>query len=143
MARLRPLLPAVLIAVCLGACALAPSAIALAAHRTHARSAHARVCHNTALLPTGHDLRLIRAATLCLINRERTAHGERPLRANHRLTRAAQAHSHNMAARDYFEHDGAGGPGGGTPLTRLRASGYISSARVGFEVGENIAWATS
>jgi uncharacterized protein YkwD len=143
MARLRPLLPAVLLAFCVGVCALASSAFALATHRSHARSARTRVCRNTALQPTSHDLHLIRTATLCLINRERAAHGERPLRANHRLTRAAQAHSRSMATGDYFEHDGPGGPGGGTPLTRMRAAGYISSARVGFEVGENIAWATS
>jgi uncharacterized protein YkwD len=140
MARLRSLLPAVLIAAIAGACALPSSAVAHGTHKARAHGAHARVCHNTALQPTGHDLRLIRAATLCLINRERAAHGVRPLRANRRLTRAAQAHSRSMAAGDYFEHDG---PGGSTPLARLRAAGYISSARVGFEVGENIAWATS
>jgi uncharacterized protein YkwD len=146
MARLRPLYFAVILASCLGAFALASSAFALGSHRAanrHTRSARTRVCHNTALEPTAHDLRLIRAATLCLINRERTAHGERPLRGNARLRRAAQAHSRSMAVRDYFGHDGAGGPGGGTPLTRLRAAGYISSTRIGFEVGENIAWATS
>jgi uncharacterized protein YkwD len=43
-----------------------------------------------------------------------------------------------MALDDYFEHIG---PRGQTPLARLRAVGYISSSR-GYEVGENIAWAT-
>jgi uncharacterized protein YkwD len=142
MARLRPLLSAVLLAVSLGvgACTLASSAFALSSHRAHARGARTHVCLNTGLEPTGLDLRLIRTATLCLINRERAAHGERPLRANRRLRRAAQAHSRSMADGDYFEHDG---PGGSTPLMRLRAAGYISSTHVGFEVGENIAWATS
>jgi len=47
-----------------------------------------------------------------------------------------------MAVDDYFEHVGAGGSGGGTPLARLRAVGYISSSRDSYEVGENIAWGT-
>jgi len=90
-------------------------------------------------MPTKGDVALIRAATLCLVNRERAAHGERPLRANRRLTRAAQAHSDSMAFENYFEHVG---PRGQTPLARMRAVGYISSSRVGYEVGENIAWGT-
>jgi uncharacterized protein YkwD len=100
---------------------------------------HARACTHTQLTPTGQNLNLIRAATLCLINRERAAHGERPLRPNTRLRRAAQAHTDSMAFGDYFEHVG---PRGQTPLTRMRNAGYISSSRVGYEVGENIAWGT-
>jgi uncharacterized protein YkwD len=96
-------------------------------------------CANTRLRPSATNTALIRAATLCLINRERLTHGERALRPNRRLRRAAQAHSVSMAFGDYFEHDG---PSGQTPLTRLRDAGYISSSRVGYEVGENIAWGT-
>jgi uncharacterized protein YkwD len=44
-----------------------------------------------------------------------------------------------MAAEGYFEHQS---PDGSTPLSRMRAAGYISSSRVGYEVGENIAWGT-
>ncbi|MCW3019836.1 MAG: SCP-like extracellular [Solirubrobacterales bacterium] len=106
--------------------------------RTRPRSGH-RTCANTRLRPTPANIALIRAATLCLINRERAAHGERALRPNKRLRRAAQAHSASMALGDYFEHDG---PSGQTPLARLRNAGYISSSRVGYEVGENIAWGT-
>ena len=109
--------------------------------RTNPEHGHS-TCANTRLRPSQANLPLIRAATLCLINRERRAHGERALRPNKRLRRAAQAHSESMALGDYFEHDGAGGPGGGTPLARLRGAGYISSSRVGYEVGENIAWGT-
>jgi len=90
-------------------------------------------------MPTTADLKLIRAATLCLVNRERSRRSERPLRPNVRLRRAAQAHSRSMAFDDYFEHVG---PRGQTPLARMRAVGYISSSRAGFEVGENIAWGT-
>ncbi len=111
-----------------------------AAHSlAHRRSAHGRTCANAGLTPTTDDLKLIRAATLCLVNRERAVRGERPLRANRRLARAAQAHARSMAVNDYFEHIS---PSGLTPLARMRAVGYISSSRVGYEVGENIAWAT-
>jgi len=102
-------------------------------HGRHTRCAHAQ------LKPTARNLKLIRAATLCLINRERTAHGEHPLHPNARLRRAAQAHSASMAFGDYFQHYG---PQGQTPLSRIRAAGYISSSRMGYEVGENIAWGT-
>ncbi len=98
-------------------------------------------CAHTLLAPTRQNVSLIRTATLCLINRERAARGERPLRPNARLRRAAQAHTESMAFGDYFEHVGRGGPGGGTPLARMRNVGYVSS-RVGYEVGENIAWGT-
>jgi uncharacterized protein YkwD len=105
----------------------------------HRRSARGHTCVHAGLAPTARDLRLVRAATLCLVNRERATHGERPLRVNGRLARAAQAHVRSMAVYDYFEHVS---PSGLTPLARMRAVGYISSSPVGYEVGENIAWAT-
>ncbi len=98
-----------------------------------------RACAHATLRPTRADLALIRTATLCLVNRERAAHGEQPLRANVRLERAAQVHTESMAFGDYFEHFG---PRGQTPLARMRAAGYVSSSRVGYEVGENIGWGT-
>jgi len=100
---------------------------------------HHHACRHAGLRPTRKNLGLIRAATLCLVNRERALHGERPLRPNARLRRAAQAHTMSMAREDYFEHVG---PRGQTPLARMRSVGYISSSRVGYEVGENIAWGT-
>jgi uncharacterized protein YkwD len=89
------------------------------------------------LRPTTRNLPLVRAAVLCLVNRARAAHGERPLRPNRRLRRAAQAHSASMAEHGYFEHLG---PRGQTPLARMRAAGYIPGSRVGYAIGENIAW---
>jgi len=124
------------IALCAG------STTAFGATRAQHHAVRFARCANSTLRPTTGDLALIRAATLCLINRERAAHGERPLHANARLRRAAQQHTNSMVAHDYFEHVGPGGSGGGTPLARMRAVGYISSSRVGYEVGENIAWGT-
>ena len=97
-------------------------------------------CPDARLTPSASNIAQVRAATLCLVNRERAAHGERAAALEHRAsTRAAQAHTESMAFGDYFEHVG---PGGQTPLARMRAAGYIYSSRVGFEVGENIAWGT-
>jgi uncharacterized protein YkwD len=100
---------------------------------------HDGVCAGSQLRPTGQDLAQVDTATLCLVNRERLAHGEVALKPNARLAAAAQSHSADMAAGDYFEHDGRHGD---TPLSRMRASGYIFSSRIGYAVGENIAWAT-
>jgi Cysteine-rich secretory protein family len=111
--------------------------------RTVERAGSARripgACLDAGLWPSGTDLGLIRAVTLCLVNRERAEAGERPLSPNMRLQHAAQAHTDNMAVRDYFEHDG---PRGDTPLSRVRASGYLLSSRLSYEVGENIGWGT-
>jgi uncharacterized protein YkwD len=90
-------------------------------------------------MPDASDLAKVRAATLCLINRERAAHDERPLQANGRLQRAAQGHTEEMVSGDYFSHFA---PSGAGPASRMRASGYIHGGNVGYEVGENIAWGT-
>lgn len=124
-------------ALVFAACAGGSPALA-AQQRAHSSARHGG-CAHAGLAPTASDLGAIRAATLCLVNRERRAAGERALRPNARLRRAAQTHSRSMAFEDYFEHVG---PGGVTPLARLRAVGYISSSRAGYEVGENIAWGT-
>jgi uncharacterized protein YkwD len=135
--RLPRLVVAVALATVAAACAGSPSA--LAARSRDYSSAHKRACPHAGLTPNGKNVNLIRVATLCLINRERAVHDERPLRPNARLRRAAQAHTNSMAIDDYFEHVG---PRGQTPLARMRAVGYVSSSRVGCEVGENIAWGT-
>jgi len=110
-----------------------------AARHTAAPVPQNGACPNTQLRPSSRDLPLIRTATLCLVNRERLGHGMAALAPNARLETAAQGHSADMAAGDYFEHDGRHGD---TPLSRMRASGYIFSSRIGYAVGENIAWAT-
>lgn len=91
------------------------------------------------MVPTAGNLETVREATLCLINRERVTRGERPLRLDSKLQRAAQGHSESMVDGGYFAH---ASPSGSTPLQRMRAAGYIHSPRVDYEVGENIAWGT-
>jgi uncharacterized protein YkwD len=146
MARLRLVCVAVLAVLCVSLSAGSSFALGATAHArgTHARahrsgSARERACPHARLRPTEKNLNLIRAATLCLVNRERAAHGERSLRPNARLERAAQRHTDSMAFGDYFEHVG---PRGQTPLARMRAARYIHSSQIGYEVGENIAWGT-
>jgi uncharacterized protein YkwD len=96
-------------------------------------------CTETTLQPSAANLPRVRAATLCLVNRERTSRGLSALAPDGQLQQAAQGHSEDMAVGDYFEHDGRNGD---TPLSRMRASGYIFSSRIGYAVGENIAWGT-
>ena len=96
-------------------------------------------CPDATLSPNVRDILRIRAAVLCLVNRERSDRGEKPLALNPRLEHAAQAHTESMAFGDYCEHVG---PRGDTPLSRMRAAGYIYSSQIGYEVGENIGWGT-
>jgi uncharacterized protein YkwD len=109
--------------------------------KKHSRSTAADngACLNAALQPTAQNVESIRVATICLVNRERAVQGETPLQDNSKLQSAAQAHTESMAWGNYFEHLG---PGGQTPLDRMRTAGYIYSSNIGFEVGENIAWGT-
>jgi uncharacterized protein YkwD len=108
-------------------------------HGSHARHADTSGCEGANLRPDAENLEAVREATLCLVNRERVTRGERALTLNDKLERTAQEHSESMAQDDYFGHEG---PGGSTPLSRMRAAGYIYSSRVGYEIGENIAWGT-
>jgi uncharacterized protein YkwD len=106
--------------------------------RARSRSADSG-CADAGLAPSPQNLERIRTATLCLVNRERAANGEAALRASPQLQQAAQGHTESMVTNDYFEHLG---PGGQTPLQRMRAAGYIYNSQIGYSVGENIAWGT-
>ncbi|MFE2234353.1 sigma-70 family RNA polymerase sigma factor [Streptomyces sp. NPDC059442] len=72
---------------------------------------------------------------ISLVNAERAKAGCSPLTANSQLTRAAQAHSDDMAARDFFDHTNPDGKG---PGDRVTATGYPWST-----YGENIAMGQS
>jgi uncharacterized protein YkwD len=97
-------------------------------------------CQGTELTPQPDNLEAIRAATGCLVNQERARNGEPPLGLNNdELEQAAQGHSDEMVAANYFDHVS---PSGETPLQRLQAAGYIPAPPAGYAVGENIAWGT-
>jgi uncharacterized protein YkwD len=80
----------------------------------------------------------VAAATLCLINQQRTHAGLAALADNAKLDQVARAHSQDMTANLYFDHVS---PSGSTPESRMTQVGYISN-RVSWVVGENIAWGT-
>jgi len=78
------------------------------------------------------------SATLCLLNRERTRRGLKPLRLDRRLSKAALAHSADMVRRGYFEHNS---PNGRTPFQRMLATNYVPRGAA-WTLGENIGWGT-
>jgi uncharacterized protein YkwD len=96
-------------------------------------------CQNTQLTPEAGDLEDVRAAVLCLVNRERAQHGEAPLEPNQALERAAEEHDQEMLVENYFDHVS---PGGLTPVQRIRSTGYIPNSSDGYVIGENLAWGT-
>jgi uncharacterized protein YkwD len=89
-------------------------------------------CAGSWLRPTAANGARVRAATLCLINAQRTRHGDQPLTENVMLDRAAVLHSVDMAKRKYFEHVD---PDGVHPDARIVQQGYPPIL-----VGENLAW---
>lgn len=118
--------------------AQAPSSSALARSAMIARVL-ATPCQNVQLMPESGNVALVRAAVLCLINRQRAEHGESPLTPNAELEQAAEGHAQEMVSADYFDHVS---PSGLTPVGRVRADGYIPSPMVGYVIGENLAWGT-
>ncbi len=68
---------------------------------------------------------------IALVNAERAKEGCGPVTGNSLLARAAQGHSDDMAARDFFDHTN---PDGAGPGERVTATGYGWST-----YGENIA----
>jgi uncharacterized protein YkwD len=96
-------------------------------------------CPDTTLTPEPADIARLRASVLCLINRVRAEHGEEPLAANPELERAAEEHSQELVADDYFAHVS---PSGVTPVQRIESTGYVPGPTVGYVLGENLAWGT-
>jgi len=71
------------------------------------------------------------------INESRAAHGLRPLHPARGLRRAAQRHSNDMVARDYFAHTS---PTGSTLYHRILTSGFVVWGN--WSAGEDLAWGT-
>ena len=78
------------------------------------------------------------AKVISLVNKQRSKRGLKPVRAKYSLTRAARAHSREMAQRNRLTHYSANGDSVGQ---RLRSYGYSRSGYRYWGVGENIAWA--
>jgi uncharacterized protein YkwD len=107
-----------------------------------ARAAPARrpspPCAGANLYPSAADIRAVDTATVCLVNRLRSAYGLHLLRVNRALSHVATSQVTSMVRRDYFADVG---PSGQTPLSLVAVTGYAVHAAE-FAVGENIAWGT-
>lgn len=111
--------------------ALAPAAMAVPATAGAAAGKAHAACASGHVHPAQLAKRQARAATLCLINRERSRRGLRPLRLHPRLTVASVRHSRNMVRRDFFAH--------GNFVARVLNAGYVRR-RAAWALGENLAW---
>ncbi|HEX2071756.1 MAG TPA: CAP domain-containing protein [Thermoleophilaceae bacterium] len=135
-ALLRPLLAALVLCALLlalappGADASPRARISGYLPNCHVATAVASFAPRTA--PT---IRLARAA-VCLINARRSARGLPRLRINHRLSRAARWHTHDMVRRSYFGHVSQRGR---DVVDRLYGARYLGG-RFSWAVGENLAW---
>lgn len=122
---LRRLLPAL---------ALSCAAVALPASASAAAP-----CANANLVPTATNGPQVRAATLCLINRERTSRGLRALRHDRQLRKVAQSYSHSMVRDSFFDHVGSDGS---TVLGRIKGRTTYLKGVNRYSVGENLYWGT-
>jgi uncharacterized protein YkwD len=116
--------PTLCLALALAAMAV-PATPAAAAGKAHA------ACASGHVHPAQLAKRQARAATLCLINRERRRRGLRPLRLHRRLTVASVRHSRDMVRRNFFAH--------GNFVARVLNARYVRR-RSAWALGENIAW---
>jgi uncharacterized protein YkwD len=103
-----------------------------------AGAAAASACPGSTLRPTAAEVATAEAATLCLVNRLRSAHRLRFLRPNRELLGVASSQVTTMLSWDYFSDVR---PSGQTPLSLVGVTRYPLHAQ-GFAVGQNIAWGT-
>jgi uncharacterized protein YkwD len=129
--RVRVVVASLLLALALTGCGAASQAAAPAPDIDG--------CAGSQLRPTAANEPQVRAATLCLINRERTSRGLRALRHDGQLRKAAQSYSRHMVRHGFFDHVS---PGGSTPRSRItRSTTYLRRAAA-WSIGENLYWGT-
>jgi uncharacterized protein YkwD len=100
-----------------------------------ARAASER-CVRTDAMPGQAAAEDLRAATLCLMNAERTARALGRLQAEPLLGRVASSYARQMVRGQFFDHTS---PGGSTMLARIRSTSYLRDV-TSWSVGENLAW---
>jgi uncharacterized protein YkwD len=122
----------------LAAALLALCALLLLPAASHATPSRAAACAGAQLVPDAGNVAAVRAAVLCLHNRERAARRLPALRENARLRSAAKAHALDMVDDRYFSHDA---PDGTDMVKRILATGYAGGKR--WSVGENLAWGSA
>jgi uncharacterized protein YkwD len=102
-----------------------------------ASSSSAAACPYKGLAPAAMSGEQAELSVTCLVNKARRHHGARRLTSSPGLQSAARNHSAAMDAGNFFSHNG-----NGTPLDRIKASGYLGGAS-SWMVGENIHWGTA
>lgn len=113
-------------------------ATALAAGLSNASPAAASGCANADAAPGTVSAVVLKDATLCLLNEERSAAGLRPLSEHKKLEKAATGFSKEMVSKRFFDHVS---PSGSTLTSRVKKTRYTKGAR-SWSIGENIAWGT-
>jgi uncharacterized protein YkwD len=93
-------------------------------------------CKNRDVHPAQVSNATVKRATFCLLNKQRAAHGRRPLNRNKNLARAARTHALDMVRRNYFSHTA---PGGTSFVDRIMSQDYVNPGE-GWTLGENLAW---
>lgn len=118
---------------------LLSAALAVAAALGAPAGAQAHGCRGADAIPSARDARLVRSATICLINVQRARHGLAPLRADHSLARMAKAFSRLMVREHFFDHDAPGLPF----ARRVLRNPFAGSRSIqSYSVGEDLGWAT-
>jgi len=134
-ARHTLLAAAALCALLLSLAAPTPADAARAKVSGYLPNCHVAVTAASSAPRTAPTIRLARAA-VCLINNRRVRRGMPRLRINHRLSRAAMWHTHDMVRRNYFGHVSKRGR---DVVDRLYRTRYLNR-RLSWRVGENLAW---
>jgi uncharacterized protein YkwD len=94
---------------------------------------------NATLAPSGENVDAVSFVTVCLVNRERTTRGLKPLALQGQLSDASVGFSALMVREQFFSHVA---PDGTDMVDRLSRAGYIRDNLSGWNVGENIGWGT-
>jgi uncharacterized protein YkwD len=126
------------LAAAAAACTAIFGAQGLAAETEASASTKRSSCRGADLAPTASDSKVIGAATLCLIDRIRSAWHLAPVRANRTLRAVAASQVRSMVRLDYFADVR---PSGQTPLSLVAATNYRVHAS-SVSVAQNIAWGT-
>lgn len=113
-------------------------ALPAAAHGASPAKSSTAACASAQTEVVAETIAKATSATLCLLNRERAAHDLRPLKLDRKLGGAALAHSRDMVAKRYFEHESRDGR---TPFQRMLATRYVPKG-ASWTLGENIGWGT-
>lgn len=100
-----------------------------------AAPAQAASCAGAGVEPGNASPVVVRDATLCMLNRQRAAHGLRPLRHERRLALAAHRHVRDMIKGGYFAHQSRSGT---NFVQRIQRTGYARGSS--WRLGENLAW---